>query len=148
QLDATGIAGLARYHLEPARTNCTAAARLDSPRVALLDARDGEPEADRLRAFLLWAVERYPARRHLVVVWGHGRGYLEGVAINGRTGGSIDGRALRGALEAAAGKLGRAIDVFAADACLMQSIEVVAELSGPARFVAGSPQIASYQGLP
>jgi hypothetical protein len=147
-LDVAGRTGLARYHLEPARTRCGPAARLDSPRVALLEERDDRPEADRLRAFLLWAVERYPSRRHLIVAWGHGRGYLAGVAVNGRTGGFIDGPALHGALAAAARKLGRPIDVFAADACLMQSVEVVAEIGVTARFVAGSPQIASYQGLP
>lgn len=163
QLDANGPTGLSRLHLGRARHRCAprpgeapASARLDSPVVAELAERHGDSEADKLRDFLVWAIDRFPARHHLVVVWGHGQGWADaeakprfgGLARNLRTGGFIDGKGLRAALTAAAGSAGRQIDLFAADACLMQSVESIAEAAGPARYVAGSPQIQSYQGLP
>src|SRR4051812_17245587 len=45
----------ARLHLEPARAGCGAAVRLDSSIVGSVAKRD-EPEGDRLRAFLGWAI--------------------------------------------------------------------------------------------
>lgn len=43
---------------------------------------------------------------------------------------------------------GRPIDVYAADACLMQMAEVAYEISESARFVVGSAQVQSFLGLP
>ncbi len=43
---------------------------------------------------------------------------------------------------------GKPIDVYAADACLMQMTEVAYEISESARFVVGSAQIQSFLGLP
>lgn len=40
------------------------------------------------------------------------------------------------------------IDMYAADACLMQMVEVAYEISGSVRFINGSSQIHSYLGLP
>jgi len=164
QLDAPGVTGLRRYRLSrgsapPDRPDedwaAPAMQRLESPPLATLEERDGEPEWARLRGFLEWGVERYPSRHLMVVVWGHAQGWAAagrkdfgGLAINGRTGGFIDGPGLKAALDAAARRRGRPIDVYVADACLMQTLELAAEIGGAARFVAGSPQIQSFQGLP
>jgi hypothetical protein len=43
---------------------------------------------------------------------------------------------------------GQKIDVYASDACLMQSIEVAAELGDVARYLVGSTQIEELSGLP
>lgn len=44
--------------------------------------------------------------------------------------------------------LGKQIDVYASDSCLMQMAEVATEIAPHARFVVGSTQIQSFQGLP
>lgn len=43
---------------------------------------------------------------------------------------------------------GKPIDLYASDACLMQSVEVAAELATVTRFVVGSAQIQNFLGLP
>lgn len=43
---------------------------------------------------------------------------------------------------------GKRIDIFVADSCLMQMVEVATELSAVARFVVGSAQQLTYLGLP
>ncbi|MEK7356275.1 MAG: clostripain-related cysteine peptidase, partial [Bdellovibrionota bacterium] len=58
--------------------------------------------------------------------------------------------ALSGVLKSVVSKTleGNQIDVYAADACLMQMAEVAYEISDSARFVIGSAQIQSFLGLP
>ena len=159
QLDLGGLSGPRRYRLLPAKSPCTvwAPPAIESKVIGQLNPADTSSEEERLRDYLSWAIAKYPARHHLVIVWGHGRGYADASAgesakaggVARRADGSfLDGPGLRRALEAAAKAKGGPIDVYASDACLMQSIEVVAELASVARFVAGSPQIQSFQGLP
>src|SRR5205823_4360611 len=45
-------------------------------------------------------------------------------------------------------RIGRPVDVLLSDACLMQTVEVAAELAGTARFSVGSSQVQGYLGLP
>lgn len=122
------------------------------------------PGAAALKDFLRWGASTFPASHYAVVVWGHGKGWrnagasgeapftLEacggGIAFDDAPLGAIDTPALADALGAVAEVTGRRVDVYAADACLMQTAEVATELAGAARFVVGSEQIGSYLGLP
>ena len=129
---------------------------------------EGGPPGEIFERFLRWGIEAYPARHYWVIVWGHGRGWrprvtgagtplpydrdirTSGLAQDFGQGTVLDVPSLREALQRAAGAGlgGRPFDVFAADACLMQSVEVAAELAGVARYAVGSEQIESYLGLP
>jgi hypothetical protein len=150
--------GLQRLHVLPGST-----AVIESP------PEPTEPPEETLRRFLTWGVERFPAERYAVVVWGHGLGWRPaqagavtpvqwdpggtagGIAFSESRGTVLDTPALARSLSAVsrASLGGRPFDVYASDACLMQSVEVAAELSGAARFVVGSEQIEEdYLGLP
>jgi Clostripain family len=200
QLDLPAPPGLLRIHVLPSGQvdpdlRCGAArgcALTDvTSRVIDRDLDETSAPGEILRRFLTWGVSAYPARRYLVVVWGHGLGFLPaalapraGVGAAGMTGTTgttgttdaasaagaadadrhlrggiawdesqrvvIDTPTLRDALAAASrdALAGRPFDVYASDACLMQSIEVASELTAVARYVVGSEQIEGYLGLP
>jgi hypothetical protein len=141
-----------------------------SPIVELLpeDTEDVAAPEKGLAQFLQWGVTSYPARHYWVVIWGHGTGWRPRVTASGQpvppnqniTNGGIgldyhpgtvlDVMRLRDALAAVSREDlgGRPFDVLATDACLMQSVEVLAELGGVARYAIGSEQIENYLGLP
>lgn len=140
------------------------AARLRSPIVEWLD-EETIPPGESLRRFLEWGVARYPSRRYMVIVWGHGLGWLPaapagavrtleapqgGLAFDESQHTALDIPSLHGALQGVsrAALRGRPFDVFIADACLMQTIEVDTELTGAARYVLGSEAKFDYAGLP
>jgi hypothetical protein len=127
------------------------------------------PTEESLRGFVSWGIARYPADHYAVIVWGHGLGWRPspdggaapiryekagasgGIAFDDTQGTVLDipalGRALRAASHERLGD--RPFDLYASDACLMQSIEVAGELTGSARFVVGSEQTEDdYVGLP
>jgi hypothetical protein len=114
----------------------------------------------------------------MVIVWGHGRGFaprqssdltgepraeapatpdtpsdsgvLRGIAADKTQHTYLDTPLLRDTLQAVVQEdlSGRPFDIYASDACLMQSIEVATELAGVARFIVGSAQIQPFTGLP
>lgn len=158
EIDRFALPGLQRLHVLPGST-----AVIESP------PEPTEPAEETLRRFLTWGVERFPAEHYAVVVWGHGLGWRPaqagavaaaqwdaggaagGLAFSESRGTVLDtpalGRTLAAVSRASLG--GRPFDVYASDACLMQSVEVAAELSSAARFVVGSEQIEEdYLGLP
>ena len=138
-----------------------------SPVVQLLDEpaqQNAAQSARDLQNFLHWGVTTYPARHYMVIVWGHGRGFapaqspnapansetLRGIAADETQGTYLDTPLLRDTLQAVVHEdLGdRPFDIYASDACLMQSIEVAQELVGVSRFIVGSAQIQPFSGLP
>lgn len=115
-----------------------------------------------LEQFLDWGSATYPARRYAVIVWGHGYGWRPRDAGGAYRDESRGGLAsddsqqtvlsipdVRDALRAVSDRQleGRPFDLFVADACLMQSVEVATELRDVARYILGFEQI-EYTGLP
>lgn len=171
QLDTAATAGTRRLHMMQGSTPYR---RLQESNVGVIGERDisspivenfaetdsGNPQT--LRDFLAWSMREYPAQHYMLILWGHGEG---GMSANERFGGLAPDRSqgskmgvpqLAGVLRDASRELGRSLDVFASDACLLQTVEVATELSGAAsdteevavRFVVGSTEIASQAGLP
>jgi hypothetical protein len=122
---------------------------------------------DSLTDFLRWGLRNYPARRYMVVVWGHGLGWrprsswanraaydpanpLGGIALDESQLTVLDIPGLHDALRTVSTEKlgGRAFDVLASDACLMQSVEVTTELADTARFFIGTEAKFDYEGLP
>ncbi|APR76366.1 Clostripain [Minicystis rosea] len=139
-----------------------------SPIVETLADDHAAPE-ESLARFVTWGMERYPAEHYAVIVWGHGLGFRPatsgrvapvhydragisgGLAFDETAGTALDTPALRRALLGPVSdrRASRLVDLYASDACLMQSVEVAGELAGAARFVVGSEQIEEeYVGLP
>jgi hypothetical protein len=124
----------------------------------------GRPET--LTDFINWGLATCPAKRSLLVVWGHATGlehFVSGVSIPPVSGvatiapgagvGSIalDGsdsltnQALRKAIAASAG--GR-VDVLGCDACLMSMVEIAYEVRGVAGFLVAAETEQPSQSWP
>ncbi len=166
----------------------------------------------RFKNFLSWGVQNYPAKNYMIVVWGHGEGFLGqfheesfkrkelmdliplrksarkspressresqffqaedfildsfvglpqvqpfslvkqfgGIAFDYSDQSFIDITSMGEILANWRDKLleGKNFDFLAFDACLMQSMEVIAEVARSADFIAGSNQVQNYLGLP
>lgn len=109
-----------------------------------LEKRDGADMGDwrELADFITWAKAKFPARKYMLIVSGHGSGWWamgrpspldKGIAFDDQSGRHISTQGLRQALERGGG-----VDVYASDACLMQMTEVAYEIRGQARYIAGS----------
>ena len=164
QVDLPGEEGLRRLHLfqtsEPYKTHkveefkdWTVAKNVQSPLIpdaqgnVALSKTDGKSEAQRLQEFLLWGAAKYPSQHYLVIVWGHGQGW-GGIAFSEETKKFLKIPELKTALHALKTQLGRPIDLYASDACLMQTAEVATELADEATYIVGSSQVESFLGLP
>lgn len=106
-------------------------------------------KAKRFVDFVDWGMKRYPAEHYLVVLWGHGQGWL--VQHDKDSALHLSGQELADSLQqiylkTLEGK--RPIDNFVADACFMQGVELATTLSPYARFISGSAQVQDFMGLP
>jgi hypothetical protein len=101
-----------------------------------------------LADFVRWGVKNYPAKKYLLVVWNHGGGWksLSGsegpitrdISWDDTTGNRITTAELGQAMREIQGVLGRKLDVYASDACLMSMVEVASEMAGAVKFFGGS----------
>jgi hypothetical protein len=140
-----------------------------SPVVMQISEPKGATSDYRLLNFLKWGIEHYPSENYLVVIWGHGGGWTaietppnprhspgDELVIAERSGGlalskslgNISLPGLREILKTIKNWRGDPIEVFASDACLMQTIEDSAELAEHASYICGSEDIESYAGFP
>jgi len=71
-----------------------------------------------------------------------------GLAFNQSRGTYLDTPALSTVLRNISRDLGRPIDVYGSDACLMQMAEVAYEVSPSVRYIVGSTQVQNFLGLP
>lgn len=187
QLDTEGDRGIQRLHLfqspevyEPRSLEEYRqwdGSEIRSPVVQKLAEIDGSAER-RFQEFLRWGVRAYPSEHTLVIVWGHGQGWVGdvdsadpvssrylslegvqnlgwrsdrpfgGVAFDDVGGGALSIPAISRVLRQISSELGRPVDAYLSDACLMQMLEVITEIGASARFVIGSAHIQTYLGLP
>lgn len=109
-----------------------------------LERRDGADMGDwrELADFMKWAKARFPARKYMLIVSGHGSGWWaqgipspleKGISFDDQSKRHISTQGLRLALERGGGA-----DVYASDACLMQMAEVAYEIRREAKFIVGS----------
>lgn len=106
-----------------------------------------------LSDFLVWGITSYPAKRYFAVLWDHGSGWT---AQPRRTFGSdwssgnqmsIAGGDLKRALSNTRSATGKDIDLLIFDACLMQQIEVGAEMAAQVKILAGFQTLCPASGL-
>ena len=111
--------------------------------------------------FLKWGFENYPSENYMIVIWGHGRGYIgqkkTGSSFQGGVGSDdsnlsyLDIPSLAEAIERINEEFlpkGDRVDILAMDACLMQTLEVNLEFSDKVKFFLASSQVQNYMGLP
>lgn len=174
QLDVLSRPGIRRLHVlgvgpdaanqEPGEADDPAS--LQSP-IAWYEPDEAAPPHDSLRSFLTWGIEHYPARRYMVMLWGHGLGWRPqqpagsrpsldpthprgGIALDESQQTVLDIPELQQVLRSVSvDKLrGRPFDVLAADASLMQTVEITTELADTARYFFGSEALVDPGSLP
>ena len=113
------------------------------------------PDADmggwkHLAEFIAWGRAAYPAKKYLLIVGGHGSGW-RGVkpppgAAKGISYDEVSGNHISPAELAAAIKAGGGVNVYASDACLMQTVEFIYDLQDSAEYVVGSQETTPGSG--
>lgn len=113
-----------------------------------------------LEEFLSWGINNFPAKKYFVAVWNHGTGWhksmrirkgglhLQDISWDEISGNSISTVELGQAIQNTSQYLGRKIDLYASDACLMGMIEVAAEMKGAVKVFAGSQELEPADGWP
>ncbi|MFC1851898.1 clostripain-related cysteine peptidase [candidate division CSSED10-310 bacterium] len=113
----------------------------------------GDPQT--LADFVKWGINNYPADRYFVDVWNHGGGWTreEGPVIrdcsnddsSGNSIGVADGE-LRGAAQQIYNHLGRKVDLWGFDCCLMHMLEVNYELKDYVSYMVASEEVEGANG--
>ncbi len=116
----------------------------------------GDPKS--LLDFIKWGMTTYPAKHYFVAVWDHGSGWharsLRGtvhatdISWDDNTGHSITTKQLGGVINDASKFLGRKIDIYGSDACLMGMAEVAGEMKDSVSYFVGSQDLEPGAGWP
>ena len=104
-------------------------------------------EAATLRNFLTWGIENYPAAKIGLVLWGHGKGSVEGVCKDDL----FDDDYLRldelnNALSEASAHMTDKLEFVGFDACYMGTLEAADILATYARYMIGSEEVEPNNG--
>ncbi|MFA6029453.1 MAG: clostripain-related cysteine peptidase [Elusimicrobiota bacterium] len=122
--------------------------KITSPVVQQFTADMGSSQ--HLYDFAKWAMEKYPAKHYMVIVWNHGSGWAKeqgfkawtkGISYDDETGNHITTQQLGATLA----QLGH-IDVYASDACLMQMASVGYEMKDTVDVIVGSEETEPGDG--
>lgn len=142
QQDTDDNEGSRRYHVQRGEN-------FSDSLIAILPEQDSG-KMQTLVDFLAFGVKHYPAQHYMVIVWSHGTGYAGGISPDYSSGSQLSLAELNTALEYLqyAHLQGRKIDIYASDACLMQSLEVIYALRQRARFIIGSANREQKHGWP
>ena len=97
--------------------------------------------------FVKRAARRFPARKTAVVIWNHGAGRL-GISYDDASKNHMEVDQLGLALGQIKQALGKKIDVFATDACLMQMAGVAYEFKDAAKVIVGSEEVIPGDSFP
>ena len=142
QQDTADDKGSRRYHVQRAEN-------LAASLIATLPEQDSG-NMQTLIDFLAFGVKNFPAQHYMIIIWSHGTGYAGGIAPDYSSGSHLPMAQLSTALEYLqyVHLQGRKIDIYASDACLMQSLEVIYTLRQRARYIIGSANREQTHGWP
>ena len=105
--------------------------------------------------FVKWGIQNYPAKHYFVSVWNHGSGWNRQVLVSPKdisyddhSGNKITTEQLGLAMSEIKQYLGRNIDIYGSDACLMQMVEVAGEMKGDVNYFVGSQDLEPGEGWP
>jgi len=112
----------------------------------------GNPQT--LISFAKWAVNNYPAKKYLLVIWNHGGGFRftglsKDIALDDTSGGDIITMSeLEYALSAISTKMGKKIDIVGMDACFMAMTEVAYQIKESTDILVTSEESVPNDGWP
>jgi len=105
--------------------------------------------------FADWANTNYPAKHTFIVVWNHGSGWHRllnirpsDISFDDRTGNYFTTEQLGEAMAEISKKLGKKVDIYGSDACLMGMIEVADEMADSVDYFVGSQDLEPGDGWP
>lgn len=109
--------------------------------------------------FVKWGKDHYPADHYFVAVWNHGSGWhrfkLNGdsikptdISYDDYSNNQITTEQLGTAMNEIKNILGKKLDVYGSDACLMNMVEVVGEMKNAVDVVVGSQHLEPGAGWP
>ena len=101
-----------------------------------------------LAEFIAWGKAAYPAKKYMLIVGGHGSGWrgVKPPAGRGISYDDVSKNHISPAELALAIKAGGGVNVYASDACLMQTIEVIFDLKDSAEYIVGSQETTPGSG--
>ena len=111
----------------------------------------GDPKE--LVTFAKWACDNYPAAKYMLLIQNHGSGWkkrkadtFRGISYDDQSGHNISTKELGSAVQTISSLMGKPIDIFATDACLMQMLEVDYEIKDFVRFIVSSEETVPGPG--
>lgn len=105
--------------------------------LVLFEAEDDMGRKETLEDFLIWGAQEYPADNLVVILGGHGAGWM-GFSFDQRTQSKISIPDLGKALAKLKDIRGKKTDLVVFDACLMSMVEVASELAPAVKFMAAA----------
>ncbi len=133
-----------RYKISHSNLN-----RINSPIIEYLGDIDSGDYLN-LVDFVNWGISKYPARYYSLIIWSHGDGWTRNTDLNSRaicpdeTHISIASGDFKKAFEMFKEKM----NLLIVDACLMHTLEVLAEIYHRTDYVLGSQTLIPYEGFP
>lgn len=105
-------------------------------------------------AFLKWGIANFPSHHLCVVVWDHGSGWkpigsnykTRDLSLDENTGNALSTKQIGDALRIASVQLGKKVDIFGSDACMMAMVEVACEMQASVDFMVGSEEAEPGRG--
>lgn len=107
--------------------------------------------------FVKWGVDNFPAKHYFVAVWNHGSGWhfqksnqvgINDISYDDVTGNQITTEQLGQAMAEIKQYIGRNVDIYGSDACLMQMLEVATEMKSSVDYFVGSEETEPAEGWP
>jgi hypothetical protein len=131
----------------------TDASRVTSPVIQSLPRVD-MGRWENLVEFVEWGVRNYPAKRYFIDVWDHGSGWhkMQGnlttrdISWDDITHSFMTTEQLGQAMRVISERMGRKIDLYGSDACLMAMAEVAGEMKGSVDTFVGSEEVEPGAG--
>jgi hypothetical protein len=97
-----------------------------------------------LKDFISWGMRKYPAEHYMVIVSGHGYGFL-GSLPDEKSGDLMLTSELQSALETTKKETGRKIDILGMDSCLMGNAETAYAVKNAVDFMVASEEVISSE---
>jgi hypothetical protein len=155
QFDGNQNGDSARYYIEKDKIGLAEITSKPVQQMGEVDMGDWKNLVD----FVLWGIAKYPAKRIFIDVWNHGSGWLKtypyyrspiitGISYDDSSNNHISTPQLGEAMKEISSALGRKIDVYCSDACLMQMLEVGYEIKEYAKVIVGSEETEPGDGWP
>ncbi len=152
ELDTYGNYGTKRYYIE--KDNNTS--QITSP-VIMDMAEQDTGDWQHVMDFFKWGADNYPAKKYLIAIWNHGAGWedknidcflTKGISHDDTSHNSIKTAELSLIAKGFSEHIGRKVDIYGYDACLMQMIEVAYEARNYAKYQVGAQETEPAQGWP